>query len=463
MEARRNSGFYISTGCPGCGGMLRLESDFRSTHCEHCQSVVRIKPAATPYAFLLKPKIPRLQVRFHLDRFLKDAGRPLSSQSLEIDGVYAPYWQVEGVLLRLRHRLEKRFETSEWDRGDQVVERQQQTTEVNLAPYSVTFPADSDASCYPASLGVRTQIAFLHPYSEAQIHEDFRPQQLRVSITAAAERARRAAGNLDRLSQVGTKKNQSRLFITRLSVVYMPFFVCKSGGNPEQYIVDAISGDVSEVTSPEGCGDLDTAGATAYPGLQVELHQCPNCGNALHESPSFLQVCAECCKVIDLDGNGLSRQLPLRFQGAFSENATLFPFYVFDIASEHAGRIKQALRAQTELTRLIVPAFTLANFESLYRLSSRITTAAANSKPEPLTQWPTEFAPVTVGTTQACAWAAAVFARATAGKDDALSAVAFNLAADRLSLLFAPFRADGYFYVDDSLGVITFERAAMKD
>ncbi len=463
MEARRNSGFYISTGCPGCGGMLHLESDFRSTHCEHCQSVVRLKPAATPYAFLLKPKIPRLQVRFHLDRFLKESGRPLSSPALEIDGVYVPYWQIEGVLLRLRHRLEKRYETSEWDRGDQVVERQQQTTEVNLAPYSMTFPADSEASCYPASLGVRTQIAFLHPYSEAQIHEDFQPLQLRVPLTAAADRARRTAGNLDRLSQVGTKKNQSRLFITRLSVVYMPYFVCQSGENTGQYIVDAISGDVSEVTPPEGVGEFDAGGATAYPGLQVELHQCPNCGHALLESPSFLQVCSECCEVIDLDSNGVSRHLPLRFRGVVSENATLFPFYVFDIASDHAARLKQALRAQNELARLIVPAFTLGNFESLYRLSSRITTASAITQPEPLAQWPTKFAPVTVGTTQACAWAAAVLARATAGKDDSLSAASLGLAADRLSLMFAPFRADGYFYVDDGLGVITFERAAMKD
>lgn len=459
MDPRRSSGFSIRTGCPGCGGMLQLESDFRTTHCEHCQSVVRIRASQSPHAYLLKPKIAPLQVRFHIDRYLKENALPLSTPALETDGVYVPYWQVEGMLLRLRHKVETHFDVSEWDRGDQVVERREETTEINLSPYAATIAASGRPACYPASLGIRTQVAVLHPLTDAARGDDFELAALQVGPADAVAHARRTSENLDRVAQVGNKKNQSRLFVTRLSVIYMPYYRCRSGAESGM-IVDAISGEVTTAElEPEEPAQADSA---VFGTLEVELHQCQNCGTALTENVSYLQVCPECAKVVGLDSGLAIEIMPLTWQNQVDANNILFPFYVFEIVPDDTGRLNQALRGLSAAKRLIVPAFAMGNFEAMYRLAARMSTAAAQTEVAELAAWPQKFSPVTVSVAEAQALATAVYARAASGRDDAIAGKSFVLAASSIRLMFAAFRPDGYFFVDGNLGAVTFERAALK-
>lgn len=454
---RSSSGYCISTTCPGCGGILRLEANFLTTRCAHCGSAVRIKPSTAPPAFLLKPRVERLQVRFFLDRYLKQAGRTLSSTPPEITGVYFPYWRVEAMLLRLRNRIEKRYDIPDWERGEEVVEREQQATEVSLSPYTLTLPADAQAAAFPASLGVRPQIALLYPMTADYLREDFAIWPIRLDATSAFDHARAAAGNLDRLSQSGIKHNQSHLFGGKLSLIYMPYYLCRG---KESYLVDAISGEVSPAD------DLDLpevdAASTEFGALEIELHRCTNCGYDLPENGSLIQVCAQCESVVRLDATANLGKLPLGFPERQREGDGLFPFYVFDIVAADAGRLQKALRGLKETRQMVIPAFALGNFEALYRLASRMSSACAQSELIELPDWPRQFAPVTVSIAEAQGIAAAIYARALTGKTDAIDSASFNLAAERVRLLFAAFRADGYFFVDEYLGAITFERAAIK-
>ena len=105
VKAKR--GFYIAASCPACGAELELESDFLTTSCSSCGSVLRILTPTLPPAYVVKAKIViDKDVRFHIDRHLKGNAEPLTDSLDDVRKFYFPYWKIDAILLRLRHRKE---------------------------------------------------------------------------------------------------------------------------------------------------------------------------------------------------------------------------------------------------------------------------------------------------------------------------------------------------------------------
>lgn len=102
LSRRRSRGYTLETGCPGCGGVVKLRRDYGTARCRFCGSLLRIELPQTVPAFVAQEKLSSLEVRPYLDRYLKQSNRPLSTFGLEIKGVYLPYWKVDGMLLKLR-------------------------------------------------------------------------------------------------------------------------------------------------------------------------------------------------------------------------------------------------------------------------------------------------------------------------------------------------------------------------
>lgn len=459
-----NRGFSISAGCPACGGELQLDENFSVTHCDHCGSVIRLRLPSTPPAWLVRCRIDRLRVRFFVDRHLTERARPLSDPALEIEGFYAPYWKIDALLLRLRHHIDKRLVFSDVGAAQDVREIEQEASSTLLSPYSVTIAAVAAVLPVPASLGLRAEIMKLRPFATEIVDGDFALLEPTLNEAGAVARAVEIAANLDRLTTSTNRRNSSRLFAQRSGIIYQPFYLVRgrSGENRLSLLVDATNGDVGEWSSRAALESSSGTGA-GFAAVQVELHQCGNCGSGLPEVNSLLHVCPDCDNVVLLDPEIRTGQPPLLFGPIAEAHNELFPFWILPLSGDIAARVRRHIGATNPVTNLVVPAFPLRNYETLYKLSLRMTAAITQFTPQESDAWPVGAAPVAVSASRARALASAIVARSVAareGKIDAAAACGFAEANPRL--LLASFREEGYFFMDDHLNVVTFERAALS-
>jgi len=112
--------------------------------------------------------------------------------------------------------------------------------------------------------------------------------------------------------------------------------------------------------------------------------------------------------------------------------------------------------------QLIIPAFRLRNFEAVYRLTRRITSAAPQLDFEELTNPDDRMHAVDVGPSEALVLAEVVCARERMALSSSMELPGLSGSIKRLSLLYAPFHPEHYFYVDSILGAVTFEKSLIQ-
>ena len=170
--AKSKIGFTIEVGCPGCGGELELEENFFVLSCSHCGSFIRIVKPDIPVAYLIKGKLRRNQVRFHVDRFLKKRTLPLTESGVRIKNLYYPYWKIDAMVAKVRNRYERR-QVSPPSEYEVAQYREQEKSEISIAPFTATVAAGNRMDGVPLSIGIRAEYIKLFPYSDEEIQDSF--------------------------------------------------------------------------------------------------------------------------------------------------------------------------------------------------------------------------------------------------------------------------------------------------
>ncbi|MBD3404005.1 hypothetical protein GF420_14025, partial [candidate division GN15 bacterium] len=169
------SGFFIGVTCPGCGSKLKLGDNLFVLICHYCGSHLKLEMPDVPPAFMVPPKVEFREVRFSIDRYLKENNLPLSGSDMQLQRFYYPYWKVEGVLLKVRNRIEKRTTFSNeygegYDTEQQVEVRK---TDVTLSPYMTTIAAGPFIEDVPYTIGMRADYVQIVPFARDKMDENY--------------------------------------------------------------------------------------------------------------------------------------------------------------------------------------------------------------------------------------------------------------------------------------------------
>jgi len=461
--SRPKSGFFIGVTCPGCGGALELQSDFFVLACSHCGSNLRIMMPETPPAYLIQSRISRAEVQFHLDHYLKQNHLPLTGPSLEFKAVYYPYWKIDAIVLKLRNRIEERqvgYET-QYDREITV---QQKKTDINLVPFMATFAAGPASNEIPYSIGLRADYLKLIPFSQENIEEGFECIPVARPWGEVQTNLKKNIVGLSNVIQADFGLNKTELFHPVGAVVYFPYYILETALNVRRhcFVIDAVTGRVAADIAGEGAPSVAGPGGSSYVEfgkLSVEFHRCSNCGVDLPAKQSYIYICQNCQRLIALEPNA---QFIPSITAAFNSNNQadrLFPFWSLRLPAESARRLKVMFGGIYLSDKLVIPAFRMPNFEAMYRLTKRISTALPKIAFSAVENFDTRFLPVALGPGEATALAEVIIYRESIGRDNEHAQKYSAFQPESISLFYAPFHPENYFYVDSILGAITFEKS----
>lgn len=460
---RQKSGFAIDVGCPGCGGALTLQEDFATIRCEHCSSALRITMPDLPPAYLIRSKIPVLQVRFHLDRFLKENGRKLSPPELEIRGCYHPYWKIDSMMLRVRNRIDTRVVESEYGEATDYEKVEELKQEVSLTPHPTTVSARPADEMFPYSLGLRTEYIKMRPYSGEVTDEEFEFNSVESTVVQAFAQAEKSAQKLSDSTNMTTKRNLSRLFGLRAALVYFPYFTAsyREKGHPVSFVLDAVNGRVvGESERGRDAQESAPASSPQWGTLSVDFHRCTNCGEDLPTQNSLVYCCKNCGSVATLESSPIyDRKIEVADCNC-GPHDLLMPFWEFSVEQGDRELVRRTAGCESEVDRLIVPAFRVSNFEAVYRVACRMTSAKRKIPISPEGELKGDLAPANIGVKEALIFAHAVLARGDLKRNpESRGGISFE--SKNARLLLVPFHAESYFLVDSVISAVTIERRAI--
>jgi hypothetical protein len=458
---KAKQGFFISVTCPACGSALGIESDLLTTTCESCGSVLRLVIPNVPPAYLIRAKITEKDARFHVDRFLKENHQPLTDSEISVSKIYYPYWKIDAILLRLRHRNEKRVIFSEATETESCLE--QQKVETTLTPYDVTVGAGSLPDIFPWSLGERPEYTPTVPFAEGKLQEGYR---VLPSVTAwpdALATAQKASQQINKIDGGEFGANLTKVLRPVLSQIYFPYLLCVIGWNRqgESFLLDGLSGRVVYHYARDLRESLRAPGPKQHDeivSVGVALHRCGNCGAQLPDGKSYIYVCRNCHHIEALEYNAILKREVQVVRAPDKPSDRLFPFWKLNSSSEAFLEYKHGF-AGSASGALVVPAFRTGNFEGMYRLAKRITTAFDKFSLDDLCDLQGDFLPANVSCAEAMALAQVILTRDVIGKGKRLPAEGLDLKFGEISLFYAPFHPESYFYVDSCLSALTFERS----
>lgn len=464
MAANRNkSGFYINFTCPGCGGELEIESDFFVLTCSHCGSALRIVMPDVPPAYLVKCEKTKREIRRHVDRYLKQNSLPLTGSDIEIRSIYYPYWKIDAVILKVRNKIIERY-TGREDSYNQEITFEQKRSEIRLTPYTTTQAAGSIHESIPYSIGMRTQYIRMVPFSKENIREGFACQPVMKTWPQALEDLNKAVSTLGTMDIADFGVNKTELFHPTGSVVYFPYFIVESPHDDRlrQFVADGITGRVLNYTN-ENVFDEEVQSVNdpqlEFGELGVEFHRCTNCGFDLPGKQSFVYICENCHKLILLERLRFAIDDITMALADTRQSDRLFPFWAMKISEADRARLGTMFGGIHGSDQIVIPAFKVPNFEAMYRLSKRISAALPKINLVPAERLDEHFMRVNVSLSEALTLAEVIIYREMAARGRKVSAGESEFNPMEVSLFYAPFHPQSYFYVDSILGAVTFEKS----
>lgn len=464
MESQRSkSGFFIGVTCPGCGSDLEMESDFFVLTCHSCGSVLRIKMPNIPPGYLIKAGKTGREIRFFADRYLKKASLPLTESGVEIKGIFQPYWKVDAILLKVRNRVQERHIYIEESGAEQDITYEQKLTDVSLAPYSMTISAGTDRTEIPHTIGMRPSYVRMEPYARENISDDFDCRSIVKPWEKVMADVERGSSRLNEIDPAAFGKNKTRLFRPAASIVYFPYYLIESESQwgRRRMVADGLSGNIVHyMNEAEYTDDFNDENSIPFEfgKLDIEFHRCPNCGNDLPGKPSYAYICDNCHQLVMLESHPLIRnQINVTVDGG-DQNDRLFPFWLMRLPANEAGAVRMMFGGIHDSDLLILPAFRVANFEAMFKLSKRMSSAAPRLDYAPVNGFDCRFEPVTLGLSEAMVMAEVIIYRAKAGKTHGELSEGERFEPVDISLMYAPFHPQSYFYVDSIIGAVTFEK-----
>jgi DNA-directed RNA polymerase subunit RPC12/RpoP len=463
QTSKNQSGFYIGVGCPGCGGELKLEEGFFVVACGHCGSVLRVTMPEIPPAYLVSAKVTEREARFTIDRYLKENSLPLTDSGLQFKRIYYPYWKVDAVLLKVRNRIETREHGCD-ENGQTEYVTEKEKTDISLTPYATTLPAGAEFDGMPFGIGMRTSYLKLVPFSRVNTQDGYEPLPVVKSWPVTAEKLLSRINNLAHLDAAAFGKNRTELFRPVASLIYFPFLVAESyaGGGFSRFVVDAVTGrmldHVDRFEYSDECDPVDCE-QIKYGQLGVDFHRCLNCGEDLPATQSILYVCANCHQLISLEQSDNNIRGVLMTVPAGSETDGLFPFWSLTMTPDVQARLQRLFGGLFRSERLVLPAFRIGNFEAMFRLSKRMSSALPRIETAPVDSFDHRCQPVTLSLAEAKMFAGIITYRAELDRMVGALAQKCDLEVTSADLLYAPFHPESYFYVDSVMGAVTFEKS----
>lgn len=405
-----------------------------------------------PPAFLIQAKLKRMQVRPYLDRFLKENDRALSPPDISIEGVYQPYWKIDSLILRLRHKMEVRREVSEYGDAKEYEQIEEVKQEITLTPHLVTISASPGSELFPYSLGLRTEYIRMRPFEELVADDEFIIKPVETAVSHAFAQAEKGALKLSDIGNSTNSRNATRLFGLKAALVYFPYYTVTftERGKAMSYVVDAVAARVVGEAVMELVNDqITTIDRPTFGTLGVELHRCTNCGDDLPTQNSILYYCRNCGSTTVLETNSVfDRKVVIAANGS-SARSMLLPFWRLECRLVGGGCLQ-----------LAIPAFRIKNFEAMCRLSSRMSASVGRIEFASDNQIECEIAPANVSLREAVVLAHALQTR-TQMKHNSENLQGLDLKISGATLFLVPFHTESYFLVDSVLSAITIERQAM--
>lgn len=499
-------GFFIEVGCPGCGGEIEIDADFFVTKCSHCGSPLRLILPDTPPAYLIPGKLSKSEARFKIDRELKSLNLPLTGQSLVYKQIYYPYWKVDAMLLRLRNRKEAVTVQIDENSGEEVTDYKK-NSQVSLAPYQFSIAASNHIDGVPDSLGVRVQTLRVVPYSDSKTEDEFDYLQVQRAPEEIVKTIELSLKKMNAVQLADFGQNLTKVFNPQTTLLFFPFCIAEdyTGSGYRRYVLDGMTGRIlSRIDSEDSAEDspkpikrqsnilqlgknlfeafdnaasplagydlvsdvglrMDSAAASSssehpqikFGAVKIAFHRCSNCGVDLPSRPSCIYICKNCHELTCLDKN-ISIKPKVFAASQPNPDSKFFPFWIFPTTT---GRLLGFL---SDNAAIAIPAFKFPNFEALYRLSKRVSTAAENIDKAEIDSLDDRFVPVDILPSEAMALANVVFYRHTLEKTNQLLQKELILLTDKLTLNYIPFKAEHYFFVDSVLNSVTFEKKLVK-
>jgi len=462
-DHKNKSGFYIGVTCPGCGSRLEMESDFFILTCDSCGSVLRIKMSEVPPAYIIEKTKSRREARSFADRYLKKRSLPLTESGVEIKKIYQPYWKVDAVLLKVRNRVEERHVYVYESGGEVDLSYEQKLTDVNLTSYSMTHSAGTADDEIPHSIGLRASYLRMDPFSQDNIPAGFECRPVVRPWEQIIRNVEQGTARLNEINPAAFGKNKTRLFHPVASIIYFPYYIIESKSSTQirRLIVDGVSGAVASYV--DDCQPLEKKSEeysiqVEFGNLDVEFHRCSNCGFDLPGKQSYACVCDNCHQLVTLENHPLKNEEIYVVVGDNNLTDRLFPFWSMKLPESDIGVVKRLFGGIYDSNRLILPAFRSANFESIFKLSKRMSSAAPKMASVPVDCFDNRYMSVTMRLSEALVLAEVIIYRAREGKTGSVNSEPEQFSPIEISLMYAPFHLESYFYVDSVLGAVTFEK-----
>jgi predicted RNA-binding Zn-ribbon protein involved in translation (DUF1610 family) len=480
MTKKPKGGFYIGVTCPGCGAGLELQSDFFVLECSHCGSVLRVVMPDTPPAYVIEAKKEKRKIRFRVDRYLKERGQPLTKSDFTLERIYYPYWKVDGLQIHIRETITPHtsntvnllsMQVDGIDMTDmgrlvgkcltqsgKTPDIQEREVSVKLSPYHSNQIAGPVLEGIPYSLGMRTSYVKMSPYMQDNNEECYKylPVTKPWSEVLAQLSCRKPPKGLNYADP--NYLCPVNLFQTEGCIVYFPFCICRSGGR--RLLVDGLTGRVEHDSH---CRQDEEEPVWPDPHLQfgrlnVILHRCPTCGIDLPATQSRVYICHNCHTVVSLDYKNPMDGGVFLAEGVRHKNDALFPFWVFKLHRKTVARIAKLSVMEPAPNRLVVPAFRIANFKVVRRLTQRITAAFSHFPNEAVESFDKRFRPVDLSLSEAVTLAEICLFCEKATKNPRLSPDNIKIHPRETNLFYAPFHRENYFYVDSVINAVTFAK-----
>jgi predicted RNA-binding Zn-ribbon protein involved in translation (DUF1610 family) len=486
MEPRKpKGGFSIGVTCPGCGGELTLQENYFSLTCVHCGSVLRIIMPDGPPVYMIKHRKQDHEVRFQIDRYLKENGLPLARSGYALYRLYAPYWKIDAIRLKVNRTVpfahDDGLSAGDYEdsglfslgpasaSGYPPAVDSSSARQVAVSPFMVTQSAAPEMDGIPFSIGLRTEYVTMTPLSSDDMDDQARFLPATISWSDVCAGLSRTAAKKALLETGGSGVEKWELFRPVGSLIYFPYLaaVAETGQDKRHFLLDGLTGRVIHSEEGPGIAERFAISETASPAggcLQVVFHRCPNCGVDLPATRSVVYKCHNCGVVVSLETNhvfGGALQLVASTQ---HPSDRLFPFWVLQTTPETVRMLASLPAGISVGDRIIIPGFTIANFETMRRLCRRMTAVFPQLTVGPLDgddRRPTP--PVTTPLSEAVVMAEIALYSTLILSRPGMDRQSVNIRPEEAGLLYAPFHKENYFMIDSALGTVTFERGAVDE
>ena len=437
-------------------------------------------------AYVIPARKQKREIRFQVDRYLKQNDLPLTKSNFYFRKVFYPYWKIDAIRLKASRsrrdaiRGNSNLLTTQLDYGGIFQYGRavgaaltsggttEEKSRTKLSPYTVTASAGPLFDGIPPSIGLRTEYVTAYPFTRDSVDEEFAYFPVVIDEKKVIADAARSVAHKAKLNAGSGGWAVGELFQPVGSLIYFPYFVVETDtpAGKIRLILDGQSGRIvhsGPIDDDSKSSPVAAAAAMKWGELKVEFHRCRNCGVDLDASRSSIYICRNCQAVTSIDGK-------LKIDGGVEvvaarvrEDDIYFPFWSLTLSSEIVQQSGLKDGDDHLSNRILIPAFEIRNFDVVGRLSRKMSRAVSEMPLGIIERDHRKFHPAAVDLQEALALAEIIVYINRLSRNRSLRAEKINISPEKVGLVYAPFHPQNYFFVDSALERVTFEKQLVGD